>query len=174
MKEIVNDFNAGIGAEKHIFVRYVSISAINQKTLIATAAGVPPDVAGLWDTNLAQFAAQDALEPLDDLATEHGITAATYKPVYWDACHYDGKLYALISTPATVALHYNKKLFHEQAASLRAAGLDPDRAPATIDELGASRCSTPRSCRRSPGCKVIPSGWAATRSTNSAAVSPVG
>jgi multiple sugar transport system substrate-binding protein len=135
MKEIVNDFNNSVGAEKHIFVRYVSISAINQKTLIATAAGVPPDVAGLWDTNLAQFAAQDALEPLDDLAAEYGITAETYKPVYWDACHYDGKLFALISTPATIALHYNKKLFHEEAPKLLAAGLDPDRAPATIDEL---------------------------------------
>ena len=31
----------------------------------------------------------------------------------------------------------NKRIFQENAAALRAAGLDPDRAPLTIDELDA-------------------------------------
>ena len=52
----------------------------------ASAAGVPPDIAGLWDAQLVQFAAMDALEPLDALATAHGITGDYYKPIYWDAC----------------------------------------------------------------------------------------
>ena len=60
MRVIVNDFNNTVGAQKGIFVRYVSSSTINQKTLVATAAGVPPDVAGLFDVNLVQFAAMDA------------------------------------------------------------------------------------------------------------------
>jgi multiple sugar transport system substrate-binding protein len=137
MREIVNDFNRDAGAKKNIYVRYVSISAINLKALMATAAGVPPDVAGLWDGNLVQYAALDALEPLDDLAAEHGINELTYKPVYWKACHWDGHLYCLVSTPATVALHYNKKIFQDNAANLRAAGLDPDRAPQTLAELDA-------------------------------------
>ncbi|MGA2441121.1 MAG: ABC transporter substrate-binding protein [Tepidisphaeraceae bacterium] len=137
MRVIVNDFNNTMGAEKGIFVRYVSSSAINQKTLVATAAGVPPDVAGLFDVNLVQFAAMDALEPLDDLAAQYGITASYYKPVYWNGCNYNGHLWALISTPTVVALHYNKRIFGENAAALRAAGLDPDRPPRTIDELDA-------------------------------------
>jgi len=74
MRDIVKDFNRTIGREKGIFVEYLSISRIDQKTLVSTAAGVPPDIAGLWDTQLAQFAAMDALEPLDDLAAEFGIT----------------------------------------------------------------------------------------------------
>jgi multiple sugar transport system substrate-binding protein len=135
MKQIVDDFNDTVGKDKHIYVRYVSISAINQKTLIATAAGVPPDVAGLWDVNMVQFASLDALEPLEQMAAEHGITEGTYKPVYWKACHWDGHLYALISTPATIALHYNTKIFHDNAERLRAAGLDADRAPQSVDEL---------------------------------------
>ena len=125
MKVIVDDFN---NSQDRIFVRYVSTSNVNQKTLVATAAGVPPDVAGLWDNNLAQFAEQDALMPLDDLAKEHGIGPSTYMPVFWNACHYKGHLYALISTPAAVALHYNTDEF-------RAAGLDPDHPPTTLDEL---------------------------------------
>ena len=135
MMQIVDDFNNTVGKEKGIYVQYLSMSNVNQKTLVATAAGVPPDVAGLWDTQVAQFAAIDAVEPLDDLAARHGITADYYKPVYWEGCRYDGRLWALVSTPAAVALHYNKRLFLERAKELRAAGLDPDRPPRTLDEL---------------------------------------
>ncbi len=137
MREIVNDFNSTVGVKKHIFVRYVSTSLVNQKTLTATAAGVPPDIAGMWATNLVQFAASDALEPLEDMAREHGITSETYKPVYWKGCNWDGHLYGLISTPCSIALHYNKKVFMENAERLLSAGLDPTRAPRTIAELDA-------------------------------------
>src|SRR5215212_8490388 len=61
MQQIVNDFNNTVGREKNIYVRYLSISAVNQKTRGSTAAGVPRDMAGLWDANIAQFAAWDAL-----------------------------------------------------------------------------------------------------------------
>lgn len=135
MKQIVDDFNNSVGRDRHIHVRYLSMSSVNQKTLVATAAGVPPDVAGLWDNQVPQFAAMDAVEPLDALAAAHGITEATYKPVYWRGCTYRGKLYALISTPAAAVLHYNLRIFREEAAALRRAGCDPDRPPRTIDEL---------------------------------------
>ncbi len=135
MAVIVKDFNDTVGKEKGIYVEYLSQSNIDQKVILATAAGIPPDIAGLWDKPLPQWAALDALEPLDDLAAEHGITAATYKPVYWKACHYGGKLVALLSTPNDVALIWNKAAFQEQADALRAAHLDPTRAPRTLDEL---------------------------------------
>src|SRR4051812_19283620 len=84
MRQIVTDFNATVGRERHIFVRYLSTSGVAQKTLIATAAGVPPDVAGLYNQDIPQFASMDALEPLDAMATSRGITADTYKRVFWD------------------------------------------------------------------------------------------
>jgi ABC-type glycerol-3-phosphate transport system substrate-binding protein len=135
MREIVNDFNETVGRQKGIFVRYLSTSAVNHKTLVATAAGVPPDIAGLWDGNLVQFAELGALQPLDELAREHGISAERYKPVYWNACVYKGELYALISTPAVVALHYNRVAFEQAGDALRAAGLNPARAPRTTAEV---------------------------------------
>ena len=137
MRRVVDGFNDTVGRDKGIYVRYLSTSAVDQKTLTATAAGTPPDVAGVWDKNVAQFAAMDALEPLGDLAAAHGIGPGTYKPVYWDACHYQGTLYALVSTPNAVALHYNREQFARSAPALRAAGLDPGRAPRTIGELDA-------------------------------------
>lgn len=135
MQEIVDDFNRTVGRQKHIFVRYLPISSIDEKVMIATAAGVPPDIAGQWDAETVQFAHLGAYLPLDDLAKAHGITADTYLPIYWDACHYQGHLWTLVSTPAAVALHYNKKIFRDNAAALRQAGCDPDRPPQTIEEL---------------------------------------
>ena len=40
MQVIVDDFNKSVGKEKGIFVQYISMSSVNQKTLVATAAGV--------------------------------------------------------------------------------------------------------------------------------------
>lgn len=135
MRQIVDDFNRTVGREKGIYVDYMSMSNIDQKVLIATSAGVPPDIAGLWDQQVAQYAALDAVEPLDELAAAHGITEETYLPVYWNGCRYNGRLYALVSTPAAIALHYNREIFEEHADALRAAGCDPDRPPRTIEEL---------------------------------------
>jgi len=135
IQQVVDDFNDSVGREKHIYVELMSMSDIDQKTLVATAGGVPPDVAGLWDPMVVQFGSLGALVPLEDLAKAHHITAADYKPVYWNASHWAGHLYALPSTPAAVALFYNRRIFQENAAKLRSAGLDPDRPPQTIDEL---------------------------------------
>lgn len=137
MRAIVDDFNATVGRDKHIFVRYLSTSDIEKKTLVATAAGVPPDIAGLYNQNIPQFAAQNALEPLDEMAAAHGITASSYKKVFWDELHYEGHLYGLVSSAFDLGLYYNAEIFRQRAGDLRAHGLDPDRAPQTIEELDA-------------------------------------
>src|SRR5689334_16220536 len=55
MQIIVDDFNKSVGRDKHIFVRCLTISEIEQRTLAATAAGVPPDVAGVTDEQIVRF-----------------------------------------------------------------------------------------------------------------------
>lgn len=137
MRQIVDDFNRTVGKQKHIFVRYLSMSGIEQKTLVSTAAGVPPDIAGLYNQDIPQFAAMDALTPLDTMAAADGITAGYYKKVFWDECRYQGHLYGLVSTAYDIGLYYNKEIFREHAGALRAAGLDPNRAPRSIAELDA-------------------------------------
>jgi ABC-type glycerol-3-phosphate transport system substrate-binding protein len=135
MKQIVDEFNDTVGKEKGIWVDYVSMSQIDRKTLISTAAGVPPDVAGLWDSQVLQFASMNALEPLDNYARQYGMTRDKYKPVYYDSCEYRGTLYAIPSTVWCVAMLWNKAIFQDRAAEIRAAGLDPDQPPKTIEEL---------------------------------------
>ncbi|MDW8345171.1 MAG: ABC transporter substrate-binding protein [Verrucomicrobiae bacterium] len=129
MQAVVDAFNR---SQDRIVVEFLSTSSVDRKTLVATAGGDPPDVAGLWVPNIYSFADRDALMPLDDFIRAEGYTldewAARYAPVYADMVRYRGRFYGLPATPATTALHWNKRLFRE-------AGLDPDRPPRTVTEL---------------------------------------
>lgn len=127
MQAVVDDYNA---SQSRVFVRKLTVSEINRKLMLATAGGNPPDVAGIWSSGLADFAEKNALLPLDTLLREAGIGRTNYIPVFWDTCSHRGFVWALPSTPATVALHWNKALFRE-------AGLDPMRPPRSLTELDA-------------------------------------
>jgi ABC-type glycerol-3-phosphate transport system substrate-binding protein len=127
MRAVVDSFNR---SQDKIFVELLTISDVGNKTLLATAGGDPPDVAGLWGANVAQYADDDAIVPLDSWCAKYGINRSQYIPVYWNTGFYDGHVYALPTTPASTALHYNRALF-------RSARLDPDKPPATLDELDA-------------------------------------
>ncbi len=128
MRAVVDEFNR---TQKAIHVDLLTISGIQDKTLLAVAGGNPPDVAGLYGPNVAQYADDCAILPLDDYCRRAGITRQKYIPAYWDIGYYHGHVYALPTTPASTALHYNK-------AMLREAGFDPDKPPATIEEMDAA------------------------------------
>lgn len=125
MQGVVDDFNA---SQERIFVRMLTVSRMDQKMMLATAGGVPPDIAGLWAMYLTSYVENNALMPLDKLAREAGLREENYIPVFWQMCTQKGHLWALPTTPTVTALHWNKKMF-------RAAGLDPEQPPRTLEEL---------------------------------------
>jgi multiple sugar transport system substrate-binding protein len=125
MRRVVDDFNA---SQHRIFVDYSSVSQIDRKFMLATAGGVPPDVAGIWSPSLSVYAENNALIPLDKLAAAAGVRREQYIDVFWQLCTHAGHLWGLPSTPASIGLVWNKKLFRE-------AGLDPERPPRSIAEL---------------------------------------
>jgi multiple sugar transport system substrate-binding protein len=126
MRDVVNAFNR---SQNRIFVDYLSVSGVETKTLMAIAGGAPPDIAGLYGNNVAQYADDQAIENLDDRCKAAKITADQYIPAFISICTIHNHLYALPSAPASVALHYNKAMF-------QAAGLDPDKPPKTFEEMG--------------------------------------
>ncbi|HEY3783111.1 MAG TPA: ABC transporter substrate-binding protein [Fimbriimonadaceae bacterium] len=130
MGVVVDQYNRTQGKAKNIYVDYLPVSGIEDKTLIAASGGNPPDISGLASTDIASFADDQALNNLDDLCKQYGIKESDYVPIYWQEVFYRNHVYALPTTPACMALHYNK-------AEFRAAGLDPDKPPQTIDELNA-------------------------------------
>jgi ABC-type glycerol-3-phosphate transport system substrate-binding protein len=129
MQEVIDAFNR---SQDRITVDYYATSLVDRKTLIATAGGDPPDIAGLNAQNVAPFADAEVLQPLDGFVREDGFTDRQwldrYYPVYAQICTHGGRIYAGISTPAVMALYWNKTLFRE-------AGLDPDRPPRTLAEF---------------------------------------
>src|SRR5256885_1661393 len=111
MRAVVEDFNSTVGKQRGIYVEYISMATVQYKTLAATAAGVPPDVSGLWPDQVVQYSLRNAAMPLDELAREYHIKPEDYKKVFWDMCTYQGHLYALPTTPAVIVLNYNKRFF---------------------------------------------------------------
>lgn len=124
MRATVDAFNR---SQHRVHVNLLTISGIEDKTLLAVAGGNPPDVAGLYGPNVAQYADDRAIIPLDDLCRSYGISADRYVPVYWNIGHYGSHQYALPTAPASTALHFNVEM-------LAQAGL-PARAPTTIEEM---------------------------------------
>ncbi|HSV74154.1 MAG TPA: ABC transporter substrate-binding protein [Chthonomonadales bacterium] len=127
MRAVVDAYNR---SQNRVYVNLLTISGIQDKTLLAVAGGNPPDVAGLFGPNVAQYADARAIIPLDDYCRRYGIRRENYIPVYWDIGNYRGRQWALPTTPASTALHYNRAL-------LREAGLPPDQPPRTIEEMDA-------------------------------------
>ena len=144
----------GIGHDKHIYVRYLSTSAIEQKTKVATAAGVPPDVSGLYNQDIPQFASMDALEPLDAMAASHGIVSATYKKVFWNECCFQGNLYGLVSSAFDLGLYYNKELFQQRAAQLRRAWVTQRGTSFCIARGAVNSAACFRTAREQKGLEV--------------------
>ncbi|HWD40218.1 MAG TPA: ABC transporter substrate-binding protein [Fimbriimonas sp.] len=123
MRDVVDAFNA---SQDKIYVDYLSISGIENKTLMAVSGGDPPDVAGLYGQNVAQYADDDAILVLDDFCKQKGISADRYIPAFFKIGYYRNHIYSLPSAPASVALHYNKDM-------LAAAGIA--EPPKTYEEL---------------------------------------
>jgi sn-glycerol 3-phosphate transport system substrate-binding protein len=102
------------------------------KALTAQKGGNPPQVAVLLSTDMFTLIDQDAIVPIDKFIK----TDADKK---WLGSFYDafmqnsrtgGKTWGIPFQRSTIVMYYNKDLFKQ-------AGLDPDHAPGTWDELVA-------------------------------------
>jgi multiple sugar transport system substrate-binding protein len=127
MRKVVEQYNA---SQSEVEVRYLSVSQIERKLMLAIAGGNPPDLAGIYSHVLSIYAENNALLPLDGLLKETDIREENYIPVYWEAVRHRGFTWGLPTTPSTVALYWNKAIFRE-------AGLDPEKPPTSLAELEA-------------------------------------
>jgi multiple sugar transport system substrate-binding protein len=115
--------NPGIKV-KHTHVPYDDFRV---KIAAAIPAGQGPDVVQLFYGWLQDYLKAGLLQPLP--ASDFSVVEIEreYFPIV-QQMKVDGKYYALPTAVRSLALFWNKALFKE-------AGLNPDRAPATLDEL---------------------------------------
>ena len=123
----MNAFNR---KQNKVHVDLLTVSGIESKTLLAVAGGDPPDVAGLYGPNMAQYADDNAIIPLDDFCREKGISAADYIPVFWDMGTIRGMSMRFPARPPPPPSTTIKQMFRD-------AGLDPEKPPQTIEEMDA-------------------------------------
>ena len=127
MERIVDAFNA---SQSRIWVRYLVVSDIGQKSLVSIAGGNPPDLIGLYSLNVPSYAESGAILALDERAAARGLSLEQYTPGVRRVMVHKGKWWATVNTAGSVALYYNRGAFGD-------VGLDPDRPPRTIAELDA-------------------------------------
>jgi sn-glycerol 3-phosphate transport system substrate-binding protein len=101
-----------------------------QKIEAAKLAGTLPDVAVTEISSVPVLGALGAAQPIDDLVAASG--GKEFLGRFWPSmllnCSYDGKVYGVPFQRSTPVMYYNKDAF-------AAAGLNPDKPPATWDEL---------------------------------------
>lgn len=128
LQALVDRFNT---EQADIWVRRVPVSDITTKALVAIGGGDPPDLVGLFNYNIPQYAESNAIRPLDDLPGADEIGAAHYAPAVWRMLTWAGRRWAGVTTCHTMALYCNRAHFAD-------AGLDPHVLPRTVPELDAA------------------------------------
>ena len=112
-----------------------------QKLMTSIVGNVAPDVINQDRFTIADWASRGAFRSLDDLIErdkgKDPLTPniADYYEAPWKEALYDGKVYAIPTAADNRILYWNRKIFREQADVLKAAGLDPTRAPRTWTEI---------------------------------------
>jgi sn-glycerol 3-phosphate transport system substrate-binding protein len=106
------------------------------KTLTAFKSGEPPDIAVLLSTDMYTLIDQGAISPFDDLIKTDADKAwlKSFYPAFMANSQTGGtsdkKTWGIPFQRSTIVMFYNKDAFKE-------AGLDPNKAPDTWDELVA-------------------------------------
>lgn len=102
------------------------------KALTAFKSGDPPDIAVLLSTDMFTLIDEDAIAPFDDLLKTDAdkAWATSFFPAFMENSQTAGKTWGIPFQRSTIVMFWNKDAFKE-------AGLDPDKAPDTWDELVA-------------------------------------
>jgi len=102
------------------------------KALTAFKSGEPPDIAVLLSTDMFTLIDEDAIAPFDGLIKSDDDKAwlKSFYPAFMANSQTGGKTWGIPFQRSTVVMFWNKDAF-------KAAGLDPDKAPDTWDELVA-------------------------------------
>lgn len=112
-----------------------------QKMMTSIVGNVSPDVLSQDRFTISDYASRGAFRPLDDLISRdrgHDPLCPTpeqYFPAVWQEATYQGHVYGIPTGGDDRMLYWNRALFRQKAAELRAAGLDPERPPRTWSEL---------------------------------------
>jgi ABC-type glycerol-3-phosphate transport system substrate-binding protein len=125
MEKIGDDY---VAANPNVVIEWTFEQEWRTKLLTLVAGGTPPDAAYTnWQAQ-ANLAQKNTFAPLDSYVEATGLSREDFVISMYDACVWDGTLYAIPGGADYIALFWNKDVYAD-------AGLDPETPPATADEL---------------------------------------
>lgn len=132
LTQIVNNYNESNTKGVHVNLLYAASqasgnTAVMTNLMAAIASGNPPDIAFLDGFTVASWAAQGALQPLDDIMAAADFSFDGIYDWAQESAIYKGVTYGIPYYGDVRIMVYNKDLFRE-------AGLDPENPPATVNE----------------------------------------
>lgn len=100
------------------------------KALAALNSGQPAQLSVMFSIDVHQLMDLDAIEPFDNLAStkEDKAWLESFYPALMENGTVNGKTWGIPFQRSTIVMYYNKDMFRE-------AGLDPEKAPQSWDEL---------------------------------------
>lgn len=129
MTDLIDRYNR---SQKSYFIKAVgmgSYDTLAKKILASLVAKEAPDIAQNYETLTKKFIKHGKIVCLDDLlASETEDIKSDIIPIMLENNTFNGKLYSFPFNKSVPVLYYNKDMF-------RKVGLDPDKPPATLDEL---------------------------------------
>ncbi|MDE6387969.1 MAG: ABC transporter substrate-binding protein [Lachnospiraceae bacterium] len=128
LREIVDNYNKTNTDNIEIQMDIMPNDQLQQKLPAAIATGTAPDFVLFGVENLAPYVSNDSLEDISDFWDVTGVDKSNFLENVLELSHVDGKLYGTPMQYNVSYLYWNKDLFE-------AAGLDPEKAPATLEEL---------------------------------------
>jgi sn-glycerol 3-phosphate transport system substrate-binding protein len=100
------------------------------KAMTAAKAGNPPDMAVLLSTDMFTLIDNEIIEPVDTIANSDADKTwlKSFYPAFMENSQAQGHTWGIPFQRSTIVQYWNKDAF-------KAAGLDPEKAPATWEEM---------------------------------------
>lgn len=129
LMQIVNEYNANNTDQVEVKMDIMPWDQLFQKLPPAIATGTAPELVVMWPGAARTYIENQTFLPLDDYFEKMGVSPSDYTEASLDfGKSRTGTQYMLPMQVQPIYLFWNKKLFEE-------AGLDPDKPPATLEEL---------------------------------------
>ena len=129
LKAIVKDYNAANVGKIQVEMDIMSSDVFNQKVPPSIATNTAPNLIALNVADTLTYSKQGSILDLSDFFTVAGVDKTDFLPSSLQIANFGGKQYGIpMQMFDSTNLYWNKDLF-------KAAGLDPEKPPATFDEL---------------------------------------
>lgn len=128
LRQIVDNYNKTNTDNIEIQMDIMPNDQLQQKLPAAIATGTAPDLVLFGVENIAPYVSNDSLEDISDFWEVTGADKSNILENVLELSYVDGKLYGAPMQYNVSYLYWNKDLF-------AAAGLDPEKAPETMEEL---------------------------------------